>query len=49
MFMELFSPGQPRTRRVFHRDPSGAVAGFVDRREGHDIAWRKVQVREHRP
>ena len=39
----FFSPGQPRTRRIFQRDSSGAVTGFVDRREGHDIVWRKVR------
>lgn len=39
----FFSPGQPRTRRIFQRDASGAVTGFVDRREGHDIVWRKVR------
>ena len=39
----FFSPGQPRTRRIFQRDSSGAVTGFVDRREGHDIVWRKIR------
>ena len=39
----FFSPGQPRTRRIFQRDATGAVIGFVDRREGHDIVWRKVR------
>jgi hypothetical protein len=39
----FFSPGQPRTRRIFQRDESGGVTGFVDRREGHDIVWRKVR------
>jgi hypothetical protein len=39
----FFSPGQPRTRRIFQRDASGAVIRFVDRREGHDIVWRKVR------
>jgi hypothetical protein len=38
----FFSPGQPRTRRIFQRDGSGTVVGFVDRREGRDIVWRKV-------
>ena len=37
----FFAPGQPRTRRIFQRDATGAVTGFVDRREGHDIRWRK--------
>ena len=39
----FFSPGQPRTRRIFQRDALGVVNGFVDRREGHDIVWRKVR------
>ncbi|MCI0348310.1 MAG: nuclear transport factor 2 family protein [Acidobacteriales bacterium] len=39
----FFVPGRPRTRRIFTRDNSGAVTGFVDRREGEDVRWRKVQ------
>ena len=39
----FFAPGQPRTRRIFQRDSSGAVTGFVDRREGHDIVWRRIR------
>ena len=38
---QFFEPGQPRTRRVFLRDPEGAITGFVDRREGRDIFWRR--------
>ena len=41
----FFAPGQPRTRRIFQRDTTGAVVGFVDRREGHDITWRKIARR----
>jgi hypothetical protein len=37
----FFAPGQPRSRRIFVRDQRGAVTGFVDRREGEDIRWRK--------
>jgi ketosteroid isomerase-like protein len=33
----LFTPGQPRQRRVFQRDASGKISGFVSRREGHDL------------
>jgi ketosteroid isomerase-like protein len=40
----FFVQGQPRTRRLFQRDGSGAVTGFVDRREGEDVAWRKIQT-----
>jgi hypothetical protein len=39
----FFSPGQPRVRRIFQRDASGAAIRFVDRREGRDIVWRKAR------
>jgi hypothetical protein len=38
----FFAPGQPRSRRIFVRDASGAVTAFVDRREGEDIRWVRV-------
>ncbi len=38
----LFTPGQPRNKNLFSRDEHGQVTGFVDRREGEDIVWRKV-------
>ena len=38
----FFQPGQPRSRRFFERDEKGAVTGFVDRREGRDLAWRRT-------
>ncbi|MEO8275442.1 MAG: DUF4440 domain-containing protein [Thermoanaerobaculia bacterium] len=38
----FFAPGQPRSRRVFFRDATGAVTGFGDRREGEDIRWTKI-------
>jgi len=38
----FFTPGQPRTRRIFLRNESGAVIAFVDRREGLDIRWTKI-------
>jgi ketosteroid isomerase-like protein len=38
----LFTPGQPRVRRVFERDGNGKVTGFSSRREGHGIAFRKI-------
>lgn len=38
----FFSPGHPRTRRIFQRSPDGSISGFVDRREGEDIRWRKI-------
>lgn len=37
----FFSPGRPRTRRIFVRDAAGAVKGFVDRREGEDLVWNR--------
>ena len=40
----FFVPGEPRTRRIFERDPQGRIVGFVDRREGEDVRWRRVPV-----
>jgi len=39
----FFISGQLRTRKIFQRDDAGKVAGFVDRREGIDVVWRRVQ------
>lgn len=39
----FFVPEQPRTRRIFLRDASGRVDSFVDRREGEDVRWLRVQ------
>lgn len=39
----FFTPGAPRTRRIFERDARGAIAGFVDRREGLDVRWTKAE------
>lgn len=41
----FFAKGEPRTRRIFQRDAAGAIVGFVDRREGRDIRWRRVAAR----
>ena len=38
----LFVAGQPRTRKIFQRDAKGAVTGFVDRREGEDLVFKRV-------
>jgi ketosteroid isomerase-like protein len=38
----LFVKGQPRSRKVFERGPSGRVIGFRDRREGVDVVWKRV-------
>jgi len=37
----FFVRGQPRIRKIFQRDASGRITGFVDRREGRDLAWVK--------
>ncbi len=39
----LFVPGKPRARKIFERDPRGEVVGFVDRRDGRDLGWRRVR------
>ena len=38
----LFSPGNPRVRKVFPRDAAGKVTGFVVRYENSDTLWTKV-------
>jgi hypothetical protein len=38
----FFTPGHPRTRRIFLRSADGRVAGFADRREGTDLKWTRV-------
>ena len=38
----FFVAGQPRTRKIFQRDASGRVTGFVDRREGRDVVWSRL-------
>lgn len=37
----LFVPGQPRSRKIFLRDPRGQVTRFADRREARDVVWAK--------
>ncbi len=32
----LFTPGQPSMRRIFERDASGRITGFIVRRDGRD-------------
>lgn len=39
----FFTPGQPRTRRIFQRDAQGRVTGFVSRREGLDWVLKRVE------
>ncbi len=38
----FFTPGRPRTRRIFTRAADGHVSGFADRREGTDLIWMRV-------
>jgi len=38
----FFTPGHPRTRRIFLRAPDGGVVGFADRREGTDLVWTRA-------
>lgn len=38
----FFSPGRPRTRRIFMRGADGRVSGFADRREGTDLVWTRL-------
>jgi hypothetical protein len=38
----FFTPGHPRTRRIFLRAADGHVAGFADRREGTDLKWQRA-------
>jgi hypothetical protein len=38
----FFSPGRPRTRRIFMRGADARVSGFADRREGTDLVWTRI-------
>jgi hypothetical protein len=38
----FFTPGHPRTRRIFLRAADGRVVGFADRREGTDLVWTRA-------
>ncbi len=42
----FFTPGHPRTRRIFARAPDGRVVGFADRREGTDLAWKRLGAQQ---
>jgi hypothetical protein len=37
----LFTPGAPRTRKIFQRDARGKVTGFLNRREERDVVFTK--------
>jgi len=38
----FFTPGRARYRKIFQRDENGKVTGFVSRREGHDIVFKRT-------
>jgi hypothetical protein len=38
----FFIAGDPRIRKIFQRDASGKVTGFIERRESWDIVWVKI-------
>jgi len=38
----FFLAGDPRIRKIFQRDASGKVTGFIERRESWDIWWKKI-------
>ncbi|HEY2069592.1 MAG TPA: DUF4440 domain-containing protein [Rhizomicrobium sp.] len=37
----FFIPGDNRIRKIFQRDASGKITGFIERRESWDIVWLK--------
>src|ERR1700733_263643 len=38
----FFIIGDPRIRKIFQRDASGKITGFVERRETWDVVWEKT-------
>jgi hypothetical protein len=41
----FFVNGDPRIRKIFRRDISGRITGFVERRESWDIVWDRIGSR----
>jgi len=39
----LFTPGAPRSRKIFERDAKGSVTGFLSRREERDVVFEREQ------
>ena len=39
----FFIAGDPRIRKIFTRDASGRITGFVERRESWDVAWIRIK------
>jgi ketosteroid isomerase-like protein len=38
----FFLSGDPRIRKIFQRDTSGNITGFIERRESWDVIWLKI-------
>jgi hypothetical protein len=38
----FFVPGSPRSRKIFVRDAGGKVTRLLDRRDGRDLVWTRV-------
>lgn len=38
----FFLPGQPQLRRIFERDPSGRIVGYINRLAGQDLRARRT-------
>jgi len=38
----FFTPGVPTGRRIFQRGPGGEITGYISRRNGADVAFRKA-------
>jgi hypothetical protein len=43
----FFLSGDPRIRKIFQRDASGKITGFIERRESWDVVWVKVRGVPH--
>jgi hypothetical protein len=41
--MVFFTPGAPRTRKIFVLDATGRAARIIDRRDGRDIVWTRAE------
>jgi ketosteroid isomerase-like protein len=38
----FFLSGDPRIRKIFQRNASGKINGFIERRESWDVVWLKI-------
>ncbi|HEV8231862.1 MAG TPA: DUF4440 domain-containing protein [Thermoanaerobaculia bacterium] len=39
----FFTPGAPRSRKLFVRDAAGRVLRMIDRRDGRDVVWTRAE------